>query len=139
MKSLGSSYGDKGQVSGIQKGNNGLTHLESTFAKCSKYCNMCTFSARPFPSGVGPSEKRKFCGLRNHNEFLISFHSNDYFFNACAFIIRLNTPFYTSIIGLFRLIIKKEFFFLKKFVVLSCVFAFFVVPLYTNLCNYAIL
>ena len=53
---------------------------------------MCTFSARPFPSGVGPSEKRKFCGLRNHNEFLISFHSNDYFFNACAFIIRLNTP-----------------------------------------------
>ena len=32
MKSLWSSYGDKGQVSGIQKENNGLTHLESTFA-----------------------------------------------------------------------------------------------------------
>ena len=34
---------------------------------------------------------------------------------------------------------KKRALFLKKFVVLSCVFAFFVVPLHTNLCNYAIL
>jgi hypothetical protein len=59
---------------------------------------MRKISARPFPCGVGSLRKRKGCRLRNH----------DYFFHACAFIIRQNNPFYASIIGLFSLDNKKE-------------------------------
>ena len=78
------------------------------------------FFGTPLPLRGGfPPKKRKSFGLSNH----------DYLFLQC---LRIYYPsqyafFMLCIIGLFRLIIKKEFFFLKKFVVLSCVFAFFVV------------
>ena len=53
-----------------------LRILRSHFAA---YSNI---SARPFPYGVGSLRKRKGCRLSNH----------DYFFHACASIIRLNNP-----------------------------------------------
>jgi hypothetical protein len=44
--------------------------------------------------------------------------------------INLNNPIYAGIIGFFRLDNKKENLFLKKFVVIICVYAVFVVSLY---------
>ena len=71
------------------------------------YC-FKQFSARPFPCGVGSLRKKKGCRLRNH----------DYFFHACAFIIRQNNPIYASIIGLFSLDNKKEKSFFEEIVVI---------------------
>ena len=78
---------------------------ESTFARCSPYyrvARVCAFfSARPFPYGVGSLRKRKRLLLSNHDISSMLAH-------LLPVSIRL---FYASIIGIFRLIIKKDFFF----------------------------
>ncbi|MEE0860522.1 MAG: hypothetical protein UIC49_03585, partial [Paludibacteraceae bacterium] len=38
----------------------------------------------------------------------------DYFFHACAFIIRQNNPIYARIIGFFRIDNKKEYSFFEE-------------------------
>jgi hypothetical protein len=84
------------------------------------YC-FKQFSARPFPCGVGSLRKRNGCRLRNH----------DYFFHACAFIIRLNHPIYASTIVLFSLDNKKEILFFEEIVVIylhMCIFCCKFVP-----------
>ena len=71
------------------------------------------------PRCARPPGKKKGCWLNNH----------DYFFRACAFIIRQNNPIHASIMVLFRLDNKKECSFFEEIVVIICVCAIFIVSL----------
>ena len=106
--------------------------------------DMCFFRHAPSLKGWVPSEKSRGCcstlrapWLRIACIFCSTFgrrlgfaNSPESTFTKCsASITRLNTPILCEHNRHISPYNKKDFFFLKKFVVITCVCAFFVVPL----------